>query len=178
MLASLQWAIWLRVIGAAVFPLAVILAALFERSLLSIVLIAAGMTFGRWLVLRRSLSGRTGQFAKLLTIFTSRLIPSAILFIAIVGLAALFRETSLAREIGMIDLALALVPLALSIPLNWALGHIVETQRETVETLFNQSEGPFRRDSGPSAGEGPIIEGEFEHVDDDDPKNGGGHHAG
>lgn len=177
MLASLQWAIWLRVIGAAVFPLAVILAAILERSLLTVVLIAGTMTLGRWLVLRRSLAEEAGSARKLLAVFASRLIPSAILFIAIVGLAALFRETSLAREITMIDLALALVPFALSIPLNWVLSRAVETQRETVETLINPSKGPFRRDTGPKSGEGPIIEGEFERVDDDDPKDGGGHHA-
>ena len=168
MLANLQWAIWMRLAGAAVFPLAVVLAALLQRSLLSVVLIALAMTIGRWLVLRRSLPDGAGVASRLLSIFASRLIPSGIVFIAVVGLAALFRDTSLAREIGGIDLALALVPLALSLALNLAFGSVVEAQREGVESLFNQTNNRFRRPGPNDSAEGPIIEGEYERVDDDE----------
>ncbi|NBC21639.1 MAG: hypothetical protein GVY06_11445 [Alphaproteobacteria bacterium] len=165
MLANLQWAIWLRVLGSAVFPLAVILAALLERSLLSVVLIALAMTAGRWLALRHhpSMAGRTAS--RLLAIFASRLIPSAILFIAVLGVSALFKETSLVREIGLVDMALALIPLGMSVAISRFFGSILDSRRQAMETLFRTESA---RRSRPDETEGPIIEGEYERLDDDE----------
>jgi len=87
------------------------------------------------------------------------------LFIAVLGVSALFRETSLVREIGLVDMALALVPLGMSVAISRFFGSILDSRRQAMETLFRTESA---RRSRPDETEGPIIEGEYERLDDDE----------
>jgi hypothetical protein len=128
-----------------------------------IVLLAAAMV-GVSLVERIRLARLTGSaapvsLAGVLPGFAVRLGGLAGLFIVLIGFLALFRDTSLARGIGLEDAAILVGVTGFALAANAISARLATTEVSSVLSTLNAS----LREANPGAGtaDGDIIEGEF-----------------
>ena len=159
---SLQTALVLRVIAIMAFPVGVVLAALFERSLLIVAGLAIGMLFVSWVERIRllNLAGNDEPIALagLLPGFAWRLGFLLGVFILSLGILALFRETALARSFSLTDLALLLGTIAIALTANAVSARIAVSEVGGAMAKFNAAFGGSSANDNSGAGE--IIEGE------------------
>jgi hypothetical protein len=147
--------------------------AVLQRSPFALALLALAMLLAGLIERRRmaQLMGETALLrpARLAMGFAFRLGLLVGLFILSLGLLALFRTTTLAREIGLLDLAVILPPLLIALGLN-ALSALV-AGRSTAEArrLVGAAMAASR---GPPEGQGEIIEGEILDRQPEDPSRG------
>ena len=161
--SPLQTALGLRLATLLAFPFGVVLVALMQRSALMIVLLAAAMV-GVSLVERFRLARLTGTaapvtLAGILPGFALRLGGLAGLFIVLLGILALFRDTSLARGLGLEDVAILVGVTGFALAANAISARLATTEVSSVLSTLNAT---FREASpGPGSADGEIIEGEF-----------------
>lgn len=170
--ATLQTALGLRLASLLTFPAGAALMAIFQRSPLALALLTAAM-LAVGLYERRRLAAVTGvqtaiSGATLLTGFGFRLGLLIAIFVITVGVLALFRDTSLARQLELVDAGLITLPVAIALAANEISARIARRELGDVHTqitaAFSQQTG-----SGPAAPDagGDIIEGEI--IEDSDP---------
>jgi hypothetical protein len=159
----------LRLAGLLAFPFGVFLVAVMQRSPLMVAVLAAGM-IGVSLVERLRLASLAGApapvaLAPLLPGFAVRLGGLAGLFIILLGILALFRDTSLARGLGLEDAAIFFGISGFALAVNAISARIATTEMSGVLSSLNAS----FRNSGPASGiaDGEIIEGEFYNPETD-----------
>ncbi len=170
---SLKLNLFLRGGSLAVFLLAIILAAILNRSILMIPLMAGAMTLASFIAACRSPLAEitptqpdgsppprpTLDLARIGAGFMVRLGALTALFIAALGLTALFTETALAREIGAIDLALLIIPLLAALGMAEMATRLTARQ---VAGAIGAFQGLFAEvRNGPGGEGGEIIEGEI-----------------
>lgn len=168
--ATLQTALTLRLASLLAFPFGAALMAIFQRSPLALALLTAAM-LAVGLYERRRMATAAGvqtaiSGASLITGFGFRLGLLIAIFILTVGVLALFRDTSLARQLATIDLALIALPAAVALIANEISARIALREfgdvRTQLSAAFGQPPG-----SGPANEGGDIIEGEI--IDADEP---------
>ena len=161
--SPLQTALGLRLATLLAFPFGVVLVALMQRSPLMIALLAAAMV-GVSLVERIRLARLTGSpapltLAGILPGFAVRLGGLAGLFVVLLGVLALFRDTSLARSFGLEDTAILIGVTGFALAANAISARIATTEVSSVLSTLNAS---FREaNPGANTADGEIIEGEF-----------------
>ena len=161
--SPLQTALGRRLATLLAFPFGVVLVALMQRSALMIVLLASAMV-GVSLVERFRLARLTGTaapvtLAGILPGFAVRLGGLAGLFIVLLGILALFRDTSLARGLGLEDVAIFVGVTGFALAANAISVRLATTEVSSVLSTLNAT---FREASpGPGSADGEIIEGEF-----------------
>jgi hypothetical protein len=162
--ATLQTALGLRLASLMAFPAGAALMAIFQRSPLALALLTGAM-LAVGLYERRRLATAAGaqtaiSGASLLTGFGFRLGLLIGIFILTVGVLALFRDTSLARELAAIDLALIALPSLVALIANEISARIAVREfgdvHAQLSAAFSQPGG-----SGPASEGGDIIEGEI-----------------
>ena len=159
--SPLQLALGLRLATLLAFPFGVVLVALMQRSFLMILLLAAAMV-GVSLVERVRLARLTGSPAPLslaAILPAVRLGGLAGLFIVLLGMLALFRDTSLARSLGLEDAAIFLGVTGFALAAN-AISARIAT-REVGSALSALNAAYDQAGPGPASMDGEIIEGEF-----------------
>lgn len=162
--ATLQTALTLRLASLLAFPAGAALMAIFQRSPLALALLTAAMLAVSLYERRRMASAAGAQTAisgaSLLTGFGFRLGLLIGIFILTVGVLALFRDTSLARQLAAIDLALIALPAGIALIANEISARIAVREfsevRSQLSAAFGQPGGPAGGD-----GDGDIIEGEI-----------------
>ncbi len=160
----IQSALLLRIIAILIFPLGVVVAALLERSVLMVAALAAGMLLASWVERFRlhRLTGHEGYPAVmgLLPGFAVRAGLLAGLFIVCLGVFALFRETSLARGYGAVDVGLFCATTGIALLANTFSARIATQE---VSAVMSQMNTGFSNSASSGAGEGngEIIEGEI-----------------
>lgn len=163
---QIQTVLLLRAIAILAFPVGVVLAAIMERSVLMVALLAAGMLLVSW-VERFRLHRLAGNEAYpaitgLLPGFAWRAGLLAGLFIVSLGVLALFRETILARGLGLEDLVLFCAVTGVALIANGISARMATHEVSGVMARMNAGfgqpgpEGP----GGAGSGDGDIIEGE------------------
>ena len=168
--SPLQTALGLRLASLLAFPAGAALMAIFQRSPLALALLTAAM-LAVGLYERRRLAAVTGvqtaiSGATLLTGFGFRLGLLIAIFVITVGLLALFRDTSLARQLELIDAGLIALPVAIALAANEISARIAKREFGDVRTQLTAAFADARGPAAPEAG-GDIIEGEI--IDADDP---------
>lgn len=153
--------ILLRLAALAVFPAGAILLGVFQSSLLALALLAAAMTVITLFSVRNLLAmgapaGAIGLKA-LVTSFLVMLVLLIAVFVVTIGVLALFRDTSLAREVGIRDLAVIAGASLVAVMANRSSGKMVKTEFAAARSQFATV---FGRPGGPASGSGEIIEGE------------------
>lgn len=160
----------LRAVAVLVFPLATILAAMLNRSVLMVALIALAMTVSGIIAQRRGALSEIAlrdpaapeppqrqplPFGRIATRFIARVFGLSGIFIVALGLTALFTETDLARRLNGTDLALFAIPFLIALACQEIArrqtAHQMESALGAVQSIL---------DPGPASGDGPIIEGE------------------
>ena len=160
----IQTALLLRIIAILAFPVGVVAAALMERSILMVAALAAGMLLVSWVERFRlhRLSGNeeSPAITGLLPGFAVRAGFLAGLFIVSLGVLALFRETILARGLGLADLGLFSAVTGVALLANAISARMATREVSSVMAQMNANFTP-PGGAGPS-GEAPgdIIEGE------------------
>lgn len=169
--ASLKTVLQLRLLSLAAFPAGAGLLAILQRSPFSLGILAATM-LAVSLYERRRLAGIAGipavlGPAQLAMGFAFRLGLLIGVFVLTLGVLALFRDTSLAREITPLDFALAALPAAIALIANEISARMagpgLAGMRTELTTAFH------RHSEGSGNDEGVIIEGEV--IDPDVPKS-------
>jgi len=163
--ATLQTALTLRLASLLAFPTGAALMAIFQRSPLALALLTAAMLAVGLYERRRMATAAGAQTAvtgaSLLTGFGFRLGLLIGIFILTVGVLALFRDTSLARQLATIDLVLITLPAGIALIANEISARIAVREFSDVHArlsaAFGQPGGPA---SGPAGLDGEIIEGE------------------
>lgn len=169
--ATLQTALGLRLASLLAFPAGAALMAIFQRSPLALALLTAAM-LAVGLYERRRLAAAAGaqtaiSGATVLTGFGFRLGLLIAIFVITVGILALFRDTSLARQLELIDFALIALPAAVALAANEISARIARRELGDVQSQLTAAFGGHPRGpAAPDAG-GDIIEGEI--IDADDP---------
>lgn len=163
---ALKTVLNLRMLGIAVFPLATIASAVLERSVLMIAVLAIGMMISSTLERRRIPELRTLTTpAILISGAAVRFGLLAGLFVICLGVFALFRDTALARSVGIIDLSIFLIATGTSIAANEISARIAKTELSAasagMSSVFGGPSG-----STPPGSDGVIIEGELSDRDD------------
>jgi hypothetical protein len=167
--ATLQTALGLRLASLLAFPAGAALMAIFQRSPLALALLTAAM-LAVGLYERRRLAAAAGaqtaiSGATVLTGFGFRLGLLIAIFVLTVGVLALFRDTSLARQLELSDFALIALPAAVPLAANEISARIAVREfgdvRTQLSAAFGQPPG-----SGPANEGGDIIEGEIIDADD------------
>jgi hypothetical protein len=167
-LSGLAHVLRLRILSVVAFPLGAGLMALLERSPLALALLAAVM-LAVSVFERRRLAGLAGirpaiSGARIILGFVFRLGLLIGVFVIILGLSALFRDTSLAREVSILDLGLAALAAAIALVANEI------SARLAASTLAGLgSAGPAPLDKA-GTGTGIVIDGTI--IDADDPRGG------
>jgi type IV secretory pathway VirB2 component (pilin) len=168
---KMKLAIYARLASMAVFPLATLAAALMQRSLLAIVLIALAMTAMHAIAMparaRVALRGQGNLVRMLVQVFLGRFFLAAIVFVAVLGISALFGEISLARAIGWPDFWLAAGTLGVSTGLMVFARRLMGEQAGDIEAKLRRA-SPGQGHASGAAGEGDVIDGEFERIDPKD----------
>jgi len=170
--APLQTALTLRLASLLAFPFGAALMAIFQRSPLALALLTAAM-LAVGLYERRRLAAAAGAQtavtgASLLTGFGFRLGLLIGIFILTIGVLALFRDTSLARQLELIDFALIALPAAIALIANEISARIAVREFSDMRTQLSAAFGqPPGAGSGPANADGDIIEGEI--IDSDGP---------
>ena len=168
--SPLQTALGLRLASLMAFPAGAALMAIFQRSPLALALLTAAM-LAVGLYERRRLAAAAGaqtaiSGATLLTGFGFRLGLLIAIFVITVGLLALFRDTSLARQLELIDAGLIALPAAVALAANEISARIAQRELGDVRTQLTAAFADARGPAAPEAG-GDIIEDEI--IDADDP---------
>lgn len=169
--ATLQTALGLRLASLLAFPAGAALMAIFQRSPLALALLTAAM-LAVGLYERRRLAAAAGAQTAIsgttvLTGFGFRLGLLIAIFVLTVGVLALFRDTSLARQLELIDLALIALSAAVALIANEISARIARRELGDVQSQLTAAFGGHPRSpAAPDAG-GDIIEGEI--IDADDP---------
>ncbi|MGH1421975.1 MAG: hypothetical protein ACRBEQ_09165 [Hyphomonas sp.] len=162
---ALKTVLNLRMLAIVVFPLATVLLALLERSVLMVAVLAIGMMISS-AVERRRLPETRGllQPAALISGAAVRFGLLAGLFVICLGIFTLFRETALARSLQWIDLLIFLGATGLSVGANEISARIAATQINTgtdgISSIFAQTSPGNSKDA-----DGVIIEGELSDPD-------------
>lgn len=161
----LRTIVWLRLTALAAFPAGALLMAIYQRGPLSLGVLAAAM-LAVSLYERRRLAAVAGaettvSLTSLSMGFAFRLGLLIGLFVLSVGLLALFRDTSLARGLGLIDLGLTGLSAALALAANEISARMARSDFAAVHTEITAA---FRPPGSPG---GDIIEGEI--IDPDEP---------
>ena len=161
----LRTIVWLRLTALAAFPAGALLMAIYQRGPLSLGVLAAAM-LAVSLYERRRLAavagaGTTVNLTSLSMGFAFRLGLLIGLFILSVGLLALFRDTSLARGLGLIDLGLTGLSAGFALAANEISARMARSDFAAVHTEITAA---FRPPGSPG---GDIIEGEI--IDPDEP---------
>lgn len=160
---SLKFAVALKAIALLVFPMAVIAAAILQRSVILLAGFALVMVIIN-IVQKQTAAAQLGQppvisIAGIVTGFAVRFGAMVGFFVVLIGIMAMFRETSLARGFGQTDAVLLLIPAAISVGASAISRRIFGVQmQDTVAGLraaFSTSQG------GPAEADGEIIEGEI-----------------
>jgi hypothetical protein len=156
--------------GAAIlaFPLATVLAAILQRGPLILLVLAAGMMAVHEVERRRlrHLTGhsKAGLPTGMLLGFAWRIALLAALFIVLIGLMALFRDTSLARGLGWVDLALLGGAGATALIANAVSARLAVARADAAVTAIRgamQPPAPSPPGGPGDTGGGDIIEGEI-----------------
>lgn len=166
--ATLQTALALGLASLLAFPFGAALMAIFQRSPLALALLSAAM-LAVGLYQRRRLAAVAGaqtaiSGASLLTGFGLRLGLLIGIFILALGVLTLFRDTSLARQLELIDFVLIALPAAIALIANEISARIAVRELSDVRTQLNAA---FGQPTGPANVGGDIIEGEI--IDSDRP---------
>ncbi|MFN4183798.1 MAG: hypothetical protein ACK4M6_03370 [Hyphomonas sp.] len=166
--ATLQTALILRLASLLAFPFGAALMAIFQRSPLALALLTGAMLAVSLYERRRMAAAAGAQTAvsgaSLLTGFGFRLGLLIGIFVVTIGILALFRDTSLARQLELIDLALIALPAALALIANEISARIAVRELSDVHAQLNAA---FGQPTGPANIGGDIIEGEI--IDSDRP---------
>ncbi|MFN7055342.1 hypothetical protein [Hyphomonas sp.] len=171
-LSGLAHVLRLRALSLAAFPLGAGLMALLQRSPLALSLLAAVM-LAVSLYERRRLAGLAGiqpaiSGAQVLLGFAFRLGLLIGVFVIVLGLSALFRDTSLSREVALLDLGLAALPAAIALGANEISARLAARSLAGLEAGPTASHHP--RGYGDASGEGIVIEGEVIEPGDPPPR--------
>ena len=163
---SIRLALRLRLAALAAFPAAAMLAAFLQRSLLVLLLLAGGMMLASWIERIRFLraAGETrlpdpGAFWPGFAMRTGLLLG---IYVVTLGILALFRDTTLARDFGWPDLLLAGGTTLAVWLMNLFSARLAEGQANIVSAQLNAS---FHSPGSPAEDSGDIIEGEFHDLD-------------
>lgn len=157
----------LRIAALAVFPMAAILLGILQRSPLSLALLAVAMALVTFYSLRGLLTvGAPVAFVSLRAmagVALAMLIILVFVFVITIGVLALFRDTVLARSLGLVDLWVVAGAALIGLVANRASGRMAKTELALAQTrftaAFRSARSPGAPDAGPDAG-GDIIEGE------------------
>ena len=166
----------LRAASAFVFVIAVIVAGAANRSLLMVPAIAAVATLANLNTPRMSINltgaPEQGLVGRAMTIFFTRTILFGIVFGFSVLIAALFRETELARDFTNFDVVLVTAPFVLSLILTTLamrspLGNPEEFMADLKKAMADMQAGaePGPR---PDDDDAFTVDGEFEERTPDD----------
>ncbi|MFN4023319.1 MAG: hypothetical protein ACK4MQ_00680 [Hyphomonas sp.] len=163
----LRTIVWLRLAALLAFPGGAVLMAIYQRGPLSLAVLTAAM-LAVSLYERRRLAGVAGvetpvSPASVAMGFAFRLGLLIGLFVLSVGFLALFRDTSLARGLGMIDLGLTGLSAATALAANEISARMARSDFTAVHTEITAA---FHPPGSPGAG-GDIIDGEI--IDPDEP---------
>lgn len=164
--ATLQTALTLRLASLLAFPAGAALMAIFQRSPLALALLTAAM-LAVGLYERHRMATAAGTQAafsgtSLLTGFGFRLGLLIGIFVVTIGILALFRDTALARQLELIDLALILLPTIVALAANEISARIARRELSDVHSQLSAAFGqPPGTPNGPASGDGDIIEGEI-----------------
>lgn len=166
--ATLQTALTLRLASLLAFPFGAALMAMFQRSPLALALLTAAMLAVGLYERRRMATAAGAQTAvtgaSLLTGFGFRLGLLIGIFVVTIGVLALFRDTSLARQLALIDFVLIALPAAIALIANEISARIAVREFSEVRTQLSAA---FGQPPGPANTGGDIIEGEI--IEDDPP---------
>ena len=162
----------LKLLAILVFPAAVLLAALLERSWLLVAALALGMLIvgqiERFRVARATGVALQAGPQSFLAGFVWRAGLLSGLFIVLLGILALFRDTALAREFGLTDSVIALGAMSIAYAANLVGGRLASDGLATSFGAFRSSFETTRETT--RTYEGDIIEGEV--VDPANDNNG------
>lgn len=163
---ALKTVLNLRMLGIAIFPLATIATAVLERSVLMVAGLAVGMIISSTLERRRipELRAMTTP-AMLFSGAAVRFGLLAGLFVICLGIFALFRDTALARSIGLIDLAIFAIATGISIGANEISARIAKSELSAAAPGMSAAFGRGPGGADPSS-DGDIIEGELSDPDE------------
>ena len=172
-IAGLKAALALRLIGLGVFPLAALVLAALQRSPMALAVLAFAMLMASFIERRRMarLMGETALLrpSRLAMGFAFRLGLLIGIFVLTLGVLALFRDTALARELGLIDLAVILPPLLIALGANAVSAFVAGRSTAEARRLMGAAMAASRQPPPP---EGEIIEGEILDRDPEDPSGG------
>ena len=176
----MRFAIWmplmLRAASAFVFVIAVIVAGAANRSLLMVPAIAAVATLANLNTPRMSINltgaPEQGLIGRTMTVFFTRTFLFAIVFGFSVLIAALFRETELARDFTNFDVVLVTAPFVLAlilttIAMRSPLGNPAEFA-EDLKQAFAEMQAGAGPDTQADNDNAFTVEGEFEERKPDD----------
>ncbi len=195
----LQLALALRLGAVIVFVIAIIAAGAMNRHVLVIPLMAAAMTFVRVFAsqgtdafMRRMRPGPAADtlppasaapanatpfratLSRAPSIFVNRLVVMTVMFFFTVLIAAIFRETDLARQFTLTDALVVAIPLAAALVLTQISQRMTAGATEALAGLMSELHARANPDAAapPSAAnDDTIIDGEFHAIDpEDDPR--------
>lgn len=159
----LETVLLLRLVSMFAFPVGVVLAALMERSAFMVVVLAAGMLLVSWVerlrMMRLAGNDVRPDLRGLMPGFLGRFVLLAGLFVVSLGVFALFRETSLARSLSLVDLALFGAATGIALLANTVSSRIAAGEVGGVVSAFRATYGVGGAND--RAGDGDVIEGEI-----------------
>ena len=158
----LRLGLLLKLLAVLVFPAAAILAAVLERSWLLVAVLAVGMMIvgqiERFRIAHAAGVDMRLQLHILFAGFAWRVGVLSGLFIVMLGILALFRDTALAREIGIVDVVVALAATGIAMLANLIGGRMAG---EGLAASFSAFRSSFSQSAETDyAFDGEIIEGE------------------
>lgn len=164
--SKFQYAIGLKAIGIFAFPAMAAMAAILERPVAVLLLLAIFMSLTG--VIQRRIAMRAAGHQQridpraLASGIGARLIGLIAVFIVTIGVLALFRDTSLARTLGPVDALLVLLPTIIALGSDFLLAHTMKTELAAAKDVFEAAKSSRHAGPGrPSETGGPIIEGEI-----------------
>lgn len=175
----MRFAIWmpimLRVASGLVFVVAVIVAGAANRSAIMVPALAGVATLAHLNTPRLSLNlggaPKQGLIGRAMTVFFTRTLVFGLVFGLSVLIAALFRETHLARDFTNFDIGLLVVPFALAlvfttISMRSPLGN-PQAFMEDIQKAFAEMQAGQGMPSSASDDDDFTFDGEFEDVSND-----------
>ena len=150
---QLQQGLVLRFSAWLLFLAATIGVAIFERSALVVVLLAAGWAASGLVSRRRVFGAQAASLGDYFRGFVWRLFLLGSMFVVLLGLLTLFRETALARTVTAGDLLFVLLTTALVMGLEWIGGRLSAQGMQDISRVMETANAPGSPD-------GVVIEGE------------------
>ena len=161
--SPLKTALVLRLVALLAFPAGAVLAALLERSLLTVIALAMGMLLASWVErLRLMRAAGNDEQVNLTGLLPGLAWRAGILvgmFVLSLGILALFRETVLARGLSFEDFALVAVVTGIALVANGISARIATQEISTAVAAFRSASGEGGANDNTAGGE--IIEGEI-----------------